>query len=92
MADTAKIYAGVCVGGPLAGKRWTHTAPQFCVEELPDGNDIHGKSVRVWYDHSSVGGVHCWTPRDWSMRQALKELVKGYHAKADSCVCGKSTN
>ncbi len=89
MAEPTTIYAGVCVGGPLAGRRWSHTAKQFCVEELPDNNDIHGEASRVWYDHGTVGGVHCWVLRGWSMRQTLRELVKGYHAETNSSVRGQ---
>jgi hypothetical protein len=83
-------YAGIIVGGPMAGQRLEHnqriyrvgmTYPSSLEEVatmLKEAGDEPVKVDHFVYVYGKMGGVYFWSPQSWSAQQIVAELLKKY--------------
>ena len=86
-------YEGVLIGGPRAGMRVSHEIHTYHVAVIPPVSAVYAdhdsipdevEDRKFTYQHVKmrIDGdiVGMWKPRDWSDREAIEELFKGYTA------------
>lgn len=82
-------FAGLCVGGPYAGKQIVEMTGKFAVHERPQRRlgRIDGKvsrfpnAVKTHHYHSHmVGEVGLWVHESMTLDEAVKEIAAGYIA------------
>lgn len=91
MTDTAKHYAGIFIGGPLAGQKRIHHAPELAVLtygslqavwKAPAGGKVSDMPSLFWYRHEIVSGygkeIGYWVPADISSETAFQFLLSEY--------------
>lgn len=89
------VFSGLCVGGPLAGRRMNATQPSIRAPVLPGSPIYLGDAVEptmsevehVLYVHEelSIGRdgdrFGFWRVHDWTLYKLLSELAQAYEEK-----------
>ena len=85
-------YAGMCIGGPHAGRKVAMRGPVYKVAEMPqpqftyfdapsDGPVGPTTVAAATYVHHLVAGIPCWVPEDMTREQAVRLLLKNYEER-----------
>lgn len=93
---TQRTYQGLFVGGPCAGKRFEHIAPQVnTLRRHPMGpvtidplmREMYTKEITAeffTYEYEMIrtrnGEFGLWRPQNWTLDDTLAELFNGYCA------------
>lgn len=80
-----RVYSGLVVGGPHAGRRVVSDSPIYVVAVLPETPGLRSpiECEKVVYEYRDLlpdGSVAVWVPQGWTKQQTLITVLRGYEA------------
>ena len=89
-------YAGICIGGPIAGQSHVFWGTVCEVDEYDPGklaagptpgriaiNSMDAKTTRHTYNWLNIGGIGLWIISTMTLEDALKDILVAYAEKHD---------